>query len=333
MRLKPREMIKMPEKTKCVVAFDTSNYTTSIALCDSDGRVIANLKEPLPIKTGECGLRQSDAVFAHTKNLPALCDRLANELEGFEPVAVGVSSTPRRAEGSYMPCFLCGVVAAHSFAAQNSLPIYETSHQHGHIMAALYSSGAAQKLLGGRFLSFHVSGGTTEALLVTPNDDASDFDIELVGETADINAGQAIDRVGVMLGLAFPCGMELERLAANYGGKIEKRRVCVNDAVCNLSGVQNIAEKMYADGKDKNEVAAFVFDFICRTLLQMTCQILDKYGDMPVLYAGGVMSNMIMRGELSREFDAYFAMPEFSSDNAAGVAVLTHLRAKKEGII
>ena len=320
----------MTDKKKCVVAFDTSNYTTSIAVCDIDGRVIANLKSPLPVKSGERGLRQSDAVFAHTKNLPELCKRLSSVLDAYEPIAVGVSSTPRRAEGSYMPCFLCGMAAAESFAASRGLRVYETSHQHGHVMAAAYSSGESDRLLSGRFLAFHVSGGTTEALLVTPNEDKSDFDIQLVGETKDINAGQAIDRVGVALGLDFPCGRELERLAAAYEGKTEKRRVCVSDGCCSLSGVENIAAKMYKDTEDKQAVAAFVFDFICRTLCEMTSQILEKYGDMPVLYAGGVMSNKLMRPSLAKGRDALFSEPEFSADNAAGVALLTRLRALSE---
>ena len=191
----------MTENKKCVVAFDTSNYTTSVAVCTLEGEVVANLKAPLPVKEGERGLRQSDAVFAHTKNLPALCKELGEALKELEPIAVGVSATPRRAEGSYMPCFLCGVAAANSFAAAKGLPIYESSHQHGHIMAAAYSSGCADKLMSGRFLAFHVSGGTTEALLVTPSADKTDFEIELVGQTKtdfeielvgqtnDINAG------------------------------------------------------------------------------------------------------------------------------------------------
>ena len=320
----------MTDKKKCVVAFDTSNYTTSIALCDIDGRVVANLKAPLPVKSGERGLRQSDAVFAHTKNLPELCKRLARELEDYEPIAVGVSATPRRAEGSYMPCFLCGIAAAEAFAASRALRVYQTSHQHGHVMAAAYSSGESDRLLGGRFLAFHVSGGTTEALLVTPNKDKSDFDIELVGETKDINAGQAIDRVGVMMGLAFPCGRELEKLAASFEGKIEKRRICVSEGSCSLSGVENIATKMYKDTEDKQAVAAFVFDFICRTLREMTDQILEKYGEMPVLYAGGVMSNKLMRSALAKDRDAHFAEAEFSADNAAGVALLARLRALAE---
>jgi N6-L-threonylcarbamoyladenine synthase len=326
-------MAVMPEKKKAIVAFDTSNYTTSIAVCDTDGEVIANLKAPLPVKTGERGLRQSDAVFAHTKNLPALCDKLSEEIKELDIVAVGVSSTPRCAENSYMPCFLCGIAAAHSFASHRGLKVFETSHQNGHIMAAVYSSGAAEKLLKNRFLAFHVSGGTTEALLVTPSKNGAEFDVALVGETDDINAGQAIDRVGVMLGLSFPCGKELEMLAASYSGRIEKKQVCVRDGKCSLSGVENIAQNMYSQGKSKEEIAAFVFDFICRTLIKMTEQTLDKYGEMPVIYAGGVMSNILMRAELSRRFDAHFAMPEFSADNAAGVALITQRKLLREEFI
>ena len=319
----------MSEQNKCFVGFDTSNYTTSVAVCDINGQIVANLKLPLPVKEGERGLRQSDAVFAHTKNLPMLAERLSQVLSGYEPIAVGVSATPRKAEGSYMPCFLCGITAARCFAAARGLWVYETAHQNGHIMAAIYSSGAEERLMNAnRFLAFHVSGGTTEALLVTPNSEKRDFSIELVGETKDINAGQAIDRVGVMMGLSFPCGRELEALASRYDGKIEKRNICVNDGSCSLSGVENIAQKMYADSVDKERVAAFVFDFIGRTLSKMSEQLIAKYGNMPILFAGGVMSNKLMRSELSSKFEAYFAEPEFSADNAAGVALLTRLNYK-----
>lgn len=316
----------MSEKKKAFVGIDTSNYTTSAAVSDAEGRIIANLKAPLPVKEGQCGLRQSDAVFAHIKNLPSIMDELSLTLEDYEPLAVAVSATPRDVDGSYMPCFLSGVAAAHAFASQNKLPIFKTAHQNGHVMAALYSSGEAQRLLNGRFLAFHLSGGTTEALLITPNEDKSDFGIELVGETEDINAGQAIDRIGVMLGLSFPAGKELEALAKSYNGPIEKRRVCVKDGRCNLSGIENIAKSLYEKGESKEKIAATTFDFICRTVIAMSKQLLEKYGEMPILFAGGVMSNKIMRAELKSHFDACFAEPEFSADNAAGVALLCRLR-------
>ena len=217
---------------KCFVGFDTSNYTTSVAICDEDGKVLANLKRPLPVAEGQRGLRQSDAVFAHIKNLPELSRELAESLCGYEPIAVGVSSKPRDAEGSYMPCFLSGVAAANSFAAARGIPLYEFSHQSGHIAAALYSAGKLDLLGSTRFTAFHVSGGTTEVLLVST--DNGKISEELVAYTADINAGQAIDRVGVEMGLKFPCGAELERLAAQYTGKIKKHNICVKDGICNL---------------------------------------------------------------------------------------------------
>ena len=316
----------MTKQKKCFVGIDTSNYTTSVAVCDTDGVIIANLKAPLTVKSGECGLRQSDAVFAHTKNLPELMSELASVLVDYEPLAVGVSATPRMVEGSYMPCFLSGIAAAHSFAAANQIPVYTTAHQNGHIMAALYSSGKSETLLKNQFLAFHVSGGTTEALLVTPCDGEDKFSVQLVGETEDINAGQAIDRVGVMLGINFPAGKELEALAMRYDGVLEKKKITVKDCRCNLSGVENMAKKLYENGESKEKVAAFTFDFIQRTLCEMASQVLQKYGEMPILFAGGVMSNKLMRKAISKQFEAYFSEPEFSADNAAGVALLCRER-------
>lgn len=219
-----------------------------------------------------------------------------------------------------MPCFLAGVSAAHSFAAAVGAPVYDFSHQNGHIMAAAYSSGESEKLLSAPLVAFHVSGGTTEALYVRPV--GKTFSVELVGETDDINAGQLIDRVGVMMGLSFPAGREMERLASEYRGKIYKHPVCVREGRCSLSGGENIAARIYEADNDRCATAAFVFDFICKTLIAMGEEVENRYGRTPVLFAGGVMSNRLMRQALSRRFDAYFSEPEFSADNAAGVALL-----------
>ena len=307
---------------ECVVGFDTSNYTTSVAVCTLDGRVVANLKRPLPVREGQRGLRQSDAVFEHTRNLEPLCASLGELLakEGYSPVAVGVSAAPRDAEGSYMPCFLSGVAAARAFAAALDIPLYKFSHQSGHIMAAAYSSGEALRLMEEPFVAFHVSGGTTEALYVQPS--KKGISVVTVGETEDINAGQLIDRVGVMMGLSFPAGREMEGLASEYTGKIYKHPVCVRDGKCSLSGAENIAARLYGEGGSSSAVAAFVFDFILRTLLAMGEDMEKRYGRTRVLFAGGVMSNRLMRQALSRRFDAYYAEPEFSADNAAGIALL-----------
>ena len=187
-------------------------------------------------------------------------------------------------------------------------------------MAALYSSGESAQLMQAPFAAFHVSGGTTEVLRVVPNEDG--FSVTLVGETADLNAGQAIDRVGVMMGLDFPCGKEMEVLAATYTGKLPKPRICVRDGNCNLSGLQNIANKLWEESGDRADVSAYVLSFIGETLREMTAQLDERYPHLPIVYAGGVMSNRYLQEILGRRDDTYFAAPQFSADNAAGVALL-----------
>lgn len=196
-----------------ILGIDTSNYTTSAALLDLETGEVHQEKQLLPVKVGEVGLRQSDAVFHHTRQLPELLERLRPFLENNPVCGVSVSTRPRNVDGSYMPCFLTGMGTARAVAAVSGVPLYETSHQVGHVLAALYSAGK----LGERekpFLAFHVSGGTTDSLYCEPDADMA-LKITPCGTSLDLKAGQAIDRVGLMLGLQFPCGKALEQL----GGK------------------------------------------------------------------------------------------------------------------
>lgn len=304
----------------CYVGLDTSNYTTSAAICDESGEIIANLKRPLPVAEGGCGLRQSDALFAHVKNLPSLMREAGELLRDYRIAAVGVSTRPRDAEGSYMPCFLAGEAAAESLAAGHGVPVYNFSHQSGHIMAAAYSSGESEKLLSAPFCAFHVSGGTTELVLAKPT--VAGFEVTLLGGTRDLNAGQAIDRVGVAMGLKFPCGPELERLALQNKAKVQKPRICVDGLECNLSGLENLARGLYEKQGDASLTAAYVLRFIGETLRALTRNLREKYPDMPVLFAGGVMSNSIIKDMIRSEGNVYFSQPAFSADNAAGIALL-----------
>lgn len=308
----------------CYVGIDTSNYTTSVAIASAEGEIFANLKAPLPVKDGERGLRQSDAVFSHVRNLPTLMKEAERYLSGYAPLAIGVSVRPRDAEHSYMPCFLTGEAAAAAMSAALHIPCYTFSHQNGHVMAAAYSSGHSDKILSAPFGAFHVSGGTTEVLYVEP--DGYDFKITLVGETADINAGQLIDRIGVHMGLKFPCGIEMERLARENTRKIPRPRIHVKNCVCNLSGAENLSVKLYADTKDASLVSAYVLETVGETLSALTEGLCTRYPKLPLLYAGGVMSNRILQEKLGKRYDTYFSEPQFSADNAAGIALLARRR-------
>lgn len=309
------------------LGFDTSNYTTSVALYNpADNSVIQN-KKLLPVKENNLGLRQSDAVFSHVKQLGEITRELMND-KSVCIEAVGVSNRPRNIDGSYMPCFLVGEMVGNVVSSVNNLPIYYFSHQQGHIAAALYSSGRLD-LISQRFIAFHLSGGTTEALLVEP-DENDIIRCTEVAKSLDLKAGQVVDRVGVMLGLAFPAGKELEKLAlgSNRNFRI-KASMKGND--CSLSGIENKCMKMYSDGESREDIALFALESIYSALSTMTCGLISEYGKLPLLYAGGVMSNTIIRNKMEKNYGGIFADPVFSSDNAAGIAVLTSIAHRAKG--
>ncbi len=303
-----------------ILGIDTSNYTTSAALYDTESGEIFQSKMLLPVKPGEKGVRQNDAVFLHTEQLPQVIGALKEKCGGFSDIrAIGVSTRPRNAEGSYMPCFSVGAGTARVLSDILGVPLFRFSHQEGHIAAALFSSGRLD-LMNGNFFAFHVSGGTTEALSVTGN--GRNFNVALIASSLDLKAGQAIDRAAVMLGLPFPGGIHLERLALECDEPVRFRPV-MKGCDCCLSGVENQCQKLLDAGCSKEYIAKFCLTAVMNSIIGMTDAILEKYGDMPIIYAGGVMSNGIMRREISARYPAaHFAAPEFSCDNAAGAAVL-----------
>ncbi len=305
-------------------ALDTSNYTTSVAAFDAATGALWQIKQLLPVKDGELGLRQSDAVFHHVRQLPEVTERLVAECGPLHKVAaVGVSTRPCQADGSYMPCFLAGEGAARQLASLWDVPLYRFSHQQGHVMAALYGADALH-LRHAPFLAFHVSGGTTDALLVTPDTD-SVIRCERVAGSLDLKAGQLIDRVGGMLGLPFPAGPALEALAGDMTDK--PPRPSMDGTSCHLSGVENQCRRLLSQGASPDAVARLCLGSVRAAVETMTERLLAEYGDLPVVYAGGVMSNAHLRQVLGERFGGRFAPPVYAADNAAGIAVLTALQA------
>lgn len=304
---------------ECVLGIDTSNYTTSAALVDvKSGELVRSVKKLLPVKAGELGLRQSDAVFHHTVQLPEILTELFDKACDIK--AVGVSTKPTDEEGSYMPCFLAGYCAAKSICEATGVPLFETTHQVGHILSALGSDGK-MSLTDGDFLVFHISGGTTQLLHCKCSERR--IQTSVVAQSLDLKAGQGIDRIGRMLGLKFPAGPELDALARN-----SKRNFGKNPALkggnCCLSGMENISQKMLADGYDKCDIAKFAIDYIGNAIEKMLAAAVEKFGQIPVVYTGGVMSNSILRRRFAQS-GACFARDGFSSDNAYGVALWAKL--------
>ena len=317
------------------LGLDTSNYTTSVAAVDENGKVFFDKRITLNVGKGERGMRQSQALFNHVNNLPEVIKGISGAAEerGLKLGGVGVSVKPRPAEGSYMPCFLPGWSAAAAVAEVNNVPLCEFSHQEGHLAAALYGSEEIRKT-GLPYIAYHISGGTTEILMCEGSEVK-----EIIGGTKDISIGMLIDRTGVALGLKFPCGKELDRLASTYEKKSDNPlcRIKTVEGMMNISGIETQVQRFAAALKpesDISNIANWVLTRCGEAIIDSIYQVTEKTGVQTVLMMGGVSSSSTIRKQLLLEFQPlegrytaiYFGQPKYCSDNAAGAALLCRLK-------
>ncbi len=306
-----------------MLGFDTSNYKTSVAVFYPETGVWHSYGKLLDVPAGSLGLRQSEALFQHTKRLPEIIAEACTKADG-TLCSVGYSSRPRAVEGSYMPCFLAGASAAQSAAMAAKVPAFVCSHQQGHLAAAAFSVGRTD-LLDSSFLAWHLSGGTTELLLVQPNADG-DIQAEIIGGTTDISAGQLIDRAGVALGMQFPAGPYVEAAAKQSDSK-DVFTPKINDCYFSLSGVENQFRRRIDDGMSAEDVCAFVLNTVCRTVIRASKQARKQY-NLPILVSGGVAACGMLRQQMEASLpDVWVARHGLGGDNALGCAILA---ARKE---
>lgn len=314
-----------------VIGLDTSCYTTSAAAVTVDGEVVASCRKLLPVPEGKRGLRQSEMVFIHTRQLPERMEELATHLNGMEIAAVCASARPRDDEESYMPAFHVGDATARSLAALLGVPCFASTHQRGHIRAAMVDSG----IRPGNLLAVHLSGGTTEVLSLI------DDKLTLLGGTLDLHAGQVVDRVGVAMGLQFPAGPHLEALAMQGESSAKlPANLADGDLHCHFSGAETQVQRWIAAGDmSKENIAREVFDLLARTMARMIIAAAKQTGVRQVLIAGGVASSTLFRELVTerihkkdRGLHVCFGKPEYSGDNAVGAALIGADMLRKDSI-
>lgn len=303
------------------LGIDTSCYTTSVALMDRNGILVAEERAGLIVRIGGRGLSQSEMIFQHVKNLPAIMEKAMQAAgKGFRIAAVGVSTLPRPQADSYMPVFLAGKGTARTLASALHCRVFELSHQENHLLAGLWSAGLADEK---PFLAVHASGGTTEILSVVPGDRLV---IELLGGTNDLNAGQFIDRVGVALGLTFPAGPQLEKLAEAAPAEFPQLPRAVKGMQISFSGPESHVQRWLESAPLPATVAAAVQDCIAGSLVSALEAAVDETGCRQILLVGGVGANQSIRRQLAESLQAskqarlFWPEPRFSGDNAVGAA-------------
>jgi N6-L-threonylcarbamoyladenine synthase len=307
---------------RAVIGFDTSNYRTSAAVLTETGEVLLNIRELLPVPKGERGIRQSEAVFAHLRGIQRMLEQLRQAVQQTEIIAVAASVRPRDPEESYMPVFTAGAEAAGTAAAVLGVPFIQTTHQRGHLAAAAWHT-ALEK--ADSFLAAHLSGGTTDLLHWHENR------LCQIGGSLDLHAGQLVDRAGVAMGLSFPSGPELEQMAME--GKTEGILGCSmerGDLWCHFSGAETQIQRLIAGGSiPGSQLAREVYDLLARTVSRMLAAGERASGESRALVTGGVASSPLFRQLLTERMkknrtslQVIFGAPEYSGDNAVGVALI-----------
>lgn len=306
------------------VGIDTSAYTTSLAVIDNNDNIILDLRKVLEVKKGKKGLRQQEAVFQHVNNLPILIEKMVKEIDINKVDSISCSNKPRSLQGSYMPVFVVGKGQAFILSKILNTSYWKYSHQEGHIGAGMMKN---QIKHSERFLSLHISGGTTELLLV--NNKENHISVEIIGGTLDLSIGQLIDRIGVELGLSFPCGEEMDRISQNGNVLPLNVPISLKDKTWfNLSGLENYFSKLINNSSYSIEdILATLFNTISTIIYRITVNSHIQYNLDNVLISGGVSANRLFREVLLKELrdkkiHTFFTKIELCTDNGVGIAYL-----------
>ncbi len=321
-----------------ILGIDTSNYTTSISLLQLDTKtkeevLLKDLRIKLKVKEGAIGLRQSEAHFQHSQNLPILIEKLRGE----QIDCISVSTTPRRLEGSYMPVFTAGAGYGKALAAALDVDVNEFSHQEGHIGGAF----EVKKLEKNNELIFmHLSGGTSE-IIKSKN---ICKDTEIIGGTLDISIGQLLDRVAGKMSIPFPGGEEIDRMALEHYNSIINSQnkdtiklvktkdynplslIKLKKLEFNLSGLETkagrlVEEKVYSF----EEISYFIMERVSKLIVDILKYIDESLSECTVCIGGGVANSKFLKEYLykNNEFkniDLVFS--QYADDNAVGIARL-----------
>jgi N6-L-threonylcarbamoyladenine synthase len=314
------------------LGIDSSNYTSSAAVLSSGGEILKDLRIMLSVEEGKRGLRQSDALFQHWKNLPGMLEELLKDYRR-DIAGVCVSVKPRPADGSYMPVFTAGESLGRTIAASLDVPLYCYSHQEGHIAAASIGNDLD---FGMPMVCAHLSGGTLELVRV------ENGRIELLGGTRDISYGQLLDRTGVALGFPFPAGKYIDEMALKAADRLliadeelsdaSRRlrnpfsRVFVQDMDTNLSGpetqlrraITGLTEEM---GDETQDLCFYLMARISESFVTIMETAKAEAECSQVLVSGGVASSSFLRAWCLK-YGYSFGQPRLCSDNAVGLAYM-----------
>ena len=305
-----------------VLGIDTSCDDTGVGLV-KDGRVVVNLiRSQVDLHQAYGGVVPELASREHLKAIRPLTERALAEA-GISPRALDLIAATRGP--GLIGALLVGFTFAKGLAFGLDRPFLGVHHLEAHIVAA-WPEGPSPP-----FLALVASGGHTHLYEVL---DLGRY--RLLGATLDDAAGEAFDKVARLLGLGFPGGPELERLAEEAAQEgVEEAPFAVplkeqKGLDFSFSGLKTRAVQLLEKGYSRQAIALGFQRAAVGHLLEVLLKAKERTGHTTLLVAGGVAANKTLQAELKKAGLSVFFPPKgLSQDNGAMVALAAHRRALK----
>lgn len=313
-----------------VLGIETSCDETGVAIVDADAGLIAHrLHSQVDLHAVYGGVVPELASRDHVRRiLPLLREVLDEaEMEGAELSAVAYTAGP-----GLLGALLTGASVARSLAYGWGIPALAVHHLEGHLLAPLLDDAS----LNFPFLVLLVSGGHTQLIHARGLGD-----YELLGESIDDAAGEAFDKTAKLLGLGYPGGPALSRLAeTGDAGSLRLPRPMLDRPGLDMSfsGLKTAVLTAVQRGAHSPAVIARAFEeAVSDTLVEKTRRALEASAAPALVVAGGVAANRRLRASLNamgaaQGVPVFFPRPAFCTDNGAMIA-LAGLRRLQSGAV
>lgn len=340
-----------------ILAIETSCDETALAIIQAKGgfknphfHILKNLvASQVKIHAPFGGVVPNLAKRAHEKNLPILFKKLGSEYQILNAVdAIAVTVGP-----GLEPCLWQGIDFAKKLAKKHKKPVVAINHMEGHIASVLLTAKSRELKVKIEFptVALLVSGGHTELILAK-----NWLDYQIIGQTLDDAAGEAFDKVARLLGLGYPGGPALSKLASKTKKlqtvnhklqTIKFPRPMINSRDFNFSFSGLKTAVLYFVRK-LSELTPEIKAQICREFQQAAIDVLiaktlkaaQKYKPKTIILGGGVAANQELRKQIKKELSKKFPkisllLPEirFAGDNAAMIAAAGCLKTFKKRFV
>ncbi|MVN22595.1 tRNA (adenosine(37)-N6)-threonylcarbamoyltransferase complex transferase subunit TsaD [Mucilaginibacter arboris] len=318
-----------------ILGIESSCDETSAAIC-IDSSVVSNVITSQSIHAAYGGVVPELASRVHQQNIiPAVQQAiLTAKVTKNDIDAVSFTRGP-----GLLGALLVGVSFAKAFALARNLPLIEVNHMQAHIMANFIEAPKPRF----PFICLTVSGGHTQIVLVK-----TDFDFEIIGQTLDDAAGEAMDKTSRILGLPYPGGPLIDKYARTGNPEAfhfpEPQIPGLNFSFSGLKTafLYFVRDKVAANPdflkENMNDLCASIEKRIATILINKLKKAADQYQIKEIALAGGVSANTGLRNLLQQTADqqhwnCYIPAFEYCTDNAAMIAMTGYYKFLKQDFV